>query len=188
MNKDAFLQTLRQGLAGLPAHEIDDIVGDYAAHFADASGRGEAEVATALGDPARLARELRAEAGLRRFESHGSVSNMLSATLALAGLAFVDLVFLLPLLLTAVILGIGLGITLVAVGALGIKIIITTLLFDQGGTLTATLGRIFIGAGLVSFFIGGGAFLLLGQGAGIRVLGRYARMHSRLTQSDRNRV
>jgi uncharacterized membrane protein len=188
MTRDDFLQRLRTGLAGLPAQEIDDIVGDYAAHFADASGRSEAEVAAALGDPARLARELQAEAGLRRFESHGSVSNMLSATLALAGLAFVDLVFLLPLLLTAVILGIGLGITLVAVGALGIKIIVTTLLFDQGGALTVTLGRVFIGAGLVSFFIGGGALLLLGQGAGLRVLGRYARLHSRLTQPDRNRV
>jgi uncharacterized membrane protein len=188
MTRDDFLQRLRSGLAGLPPQEIDDIVGDYAAHFADASGRSEAEVAAALGDPARLARELQAEAGLRRFESHGSVSNMFSATLALAGLAFVDLVFLLPLLLTAVILGIGLGITLVAVGALGIKIILTALLFDPGGTLTATLGRVFIGAGLVSCLVGGGALLLLALSAGIRVVGRYARLHSRITQPDHDRA
>ncbi|TPJ34990.1 DUF1700 domain-containing protein [Mesorhizobium sp. B2-8-3] len=188
MTKDAFLQTLRQRLAGLPAHEIDDIVGDYSAHFADASGRSEAEVAAALGDPARLARELRAEAGLRRLEAHWSMSNMLAATLALAGLAFVDLVLLLPLLLTAVILSIGLGITLVAIGALGIKIVLSTLLFDPAGTLAATLGRLFIGAGLVSSFVGGGALLLLGFNAGIRVVGRYARLHSRLAQLDRNQA
>ncbi|WP_217578897.1 DUF1700 domain-containing protein [Mesorhizobium sp. GbtcB19] len=188
MTRDAFLQTLRQGLAGLPAHEIDDIVGDYSAHFADASGRSEAEVAAALGDPARLARELRAEAGLRRLEAHWSMSNMLAATLALAGLAFIDLVFLLPLILTAVILWLALGITLVAIGALGVKIILTTLLFDSSGTLTSSLGRVFIGAGLVSAFVGGGALLLLGQGAGIRVLGRYARLHSRLAQPGRDQA
>lgn len=188
MTRDAFLLTLRQGLAGLPSQEIEDIVGDYAAHFADASGRTEAEVAAALGDPTRIARELRAEAGLRRFEAHWSVSNMLAATFALAGLAFVDIVFLLPLLITAAVLALGLGITLVAIGALGIKIILTTLLFDPGGTFTLTLGRLFIGAGLVSGFIGGGALLLLGSGAGIRVVGRYARLHSRITQLDRNSV
>ena len=188
MTRDAFLQTLRQGLAGLPAHEIDDIVGDYSAHFADASGRSEAEVATALGDPARLARELRAEAGLRRLEAHWSVSNMLAAMLALAGLAFVDIVFLLPLLLTAIILGIGLGIALVAIGALGVKIVFSTLIFDPAGTFTATLGRLFIGAGLVCSFVGGSALLLLAFNAGIRVLGRYARLHSRLAQPDRDQA
>ena len=188
MTRDAFLRTLRVGLAGLPPQEIEDIVGDYSAHFADASGRSEAEVAAALGDPARLARELQAEAGLRRFEAHWSVSNMLAATLALAGLAFVDIVFLLPLLIIAAVLALGLGITLVAIGALGVKIILTALVFSSGGTLTATLGRLLIGAGLVSSLLGGGALLLLGSSAGIRVLGRYARLHSRLTQSDRNRV
>ncbi|PTE09760.1 DUF1700 domain-containing protein [Mesorhizobium helmanticense] len=190
MTRDAFLRTLRLGLAGLPPQEIEDIVGDYSAHFAesDASGRGEAEVAAALGDPARLARELRAEAGLRRFEAHWSVSNMLAAMLALAGLAFVDIVFLLPLLITAIVLALGLGIALVAIGALGIKIILTTLLFGIGGTITVTLGHLFIGAGLVSFFLGGGALLLLALSAGIRVLGRYARLHSRLAQPDHDRV
>ena len=41
------------------------VMADYAAHFAEgmAAGRSEAEIAAALGDPLRLARELRAEAG-----------------------------------------------------------------------------------------------------------------------------
>ena len=33
MTRDAFLRMLRQGLAGLPPQEIEDIVGDYSAHF-----------------------------------------------------------------------------------------------------------------------------------------------------------
>jgi uncharacterized membrane protein len=58
MNRVAFLRVLRDGLAGLPAHEIDDILADYTAYFdeAHATGRSEEEVAAALGDPRRLAR------------------------------------------------------------------------------------------------------------------------------------
>jgi uncharacterized membrane protein len=190
MTRDAFLHTLRSGLAGLPSPEIEDIVNDYAAHFAesDASGRNEAEVAAALGDPTRLARELRAEAGLRRFEAHWSLSNLIAATLALTGLVVVDILFLLPLLIVAVVVALGLAIALVAVGALGLKMIITALLFHGGGTLSATVGQFFIGAGLVSCLLGGGALLLLGLGAGIRVLGHYARLHYRLARPGQDPV
>src|SRR4030081_3175089 len=100
MNRVAFLTILNDGLAGLPAQEIDDILADYAAYFdeAHASGRGEGEVAAALGDPRRLARELRAETGLRRWENHRSLGNSGAALLALGGLAAVDILLLLPLL------------------------------------------------------------------------------------------
>ncbi|MQB40691.1 DUF1700 domain-containing protein [Rhizobium sp. ICMP 5592] len=186
MTRDAFLRTLRLGLAGLPPQEIEDIVADYAAHFAesDASGRSEAEVAAALGDPARIARELRAEAGLRRFEAHWSMSNMLAAAMALAGLAIVDILFLLPLLLVAVVITFGLAIALVAIGAVGMKIIFTTLLFDLGGPVIGIVARLLIGAGLVSCLLGGGALLLMGLSAGIRMLGHYARLHFRLAELD----
>lgn len=189
MNRDAFLRTLRLGLAGLPPQEIEDMVGDYAAHFAEshASGRSEEDVAAALGDPARLARELRAEAGLRRLEAHWSVSNLLAATLALAGLAIVDILFLLPLLIVTIFIAVGLGIALAAIGAAGLKIILSTLLFHFGEPITEILARLFIGAGLVSCLIGGGALLLMGLAMGIRILGHYARLHFRLAQADQNR-
>ena len=75
MNRVAFLTILNDGLAGLPAREIDDILADYMSYFdeAEASGRSEEEVAAALGDPRRLARELRAETGLRHWENHRSL-------------------------------------------------------------------------------------------------------------------
>jgi uncharacterized membrane protein len=190
MTRDAFLRALKLGLRGLPPSEIEDIVGDYTAHFAEseASGRDEAEVAAALGDPARLARELRAEAGIRRFETHWSVSNLMAAALALSGLAIVDILFLLPLLLVTIFAALGLAIALLAIGALGLKMIITAVLFHGDDTLSAILGHFFVGAGLVSCLLGGGALLLLGLGAGVRVLGRYARLHFRLAQPDHERV
>ena len=82
MTKPEFLDTLRRRLAGLPPEEIDELVDDYAMHFAEgmAEGRSEAEIAKALGDPARLARELRAEAGFRRWEASPTPANFLSVT------------------------------------------------------------------------------------------------------------
>ena len=186
MTRDAFLRALRAGLAGLPAPEIDDLVADYAAHFAEsaASGRQEAEVAASLGDPERIARELRAELGLRRLEAHWSASNLLAAAMALAGLAFVDLLFLLPLLVLAAGVAVALAGALLAIGVAAGKILFTTLLIHPGGPLALVAGRLFLGLGLLSAMLGGGALLLLGLGAGVRLLGRYARLHFRLLRRE----
>lgn len=59
MTRRRFLWQLRQGLRGLEQQEVERILADYDAHFAEglALGRGEADVASALGDPISLARE-----------------------------------------------------------------------------------------------------------------------------------
>lgn len=190
MTRDAFLRALRSGLAGLPSAEAEEIVADYEAHFAEstASGRDEEEVAASLGDPARIARELRAELGLRRFEAHWSVANLLGAGTALVGLAFVDLLFLLPLLLLAAGLAIGLAAGLVAVGVVGVKILFNALLFQLGGPLTVVVAQLCIGFGLLCLLVGGGALLLMALGGGIRLLGRYARLHFRLLRRADDRL
>src|SRR5438270_279900 len=111
MNRAHFMAQLRDGLSGLHHTDIDDIVADYERHFADgaADGRSEDEVAAALGDPQRLARELRAEVGFKRWEQNRNAGNFLGVVLALLGLATIDLVFLLPILcaISAVCLGAG---------------------------------------------------------------------------------
>ncbi|MBY3469592.1 DUF1700 domain-containing protein [Rhizobium laguerreae] len=187
MTKDAFLNTLRRGLRGLPGEEIEEIMSDYSSHFAESESRGrsEAEVVSALGEPARIARELLADIGLRRFEKHWSLSNLIAAAMALAGLAIVDLLFLLPLLLLAILLAVGFAAGLLAIGAAGLNVIVTALLFHPGDALMALLARLCIGAGFVSGFLGGGALLLMGLGVGISVLGQYARLHFRLVRPDR---
>ena len=74
MTRALFMGRLRQGLKGLAAAEIDDIVTDYEAHFSDAlaAGRSEIDVAASLGDPFQLGTELRAEAKLQRWEERRS--------------------------------------------------------------------------------------------------------------------
>ncbi|RUY46111.1 DUF1700 domain-containing protein, partial [Mesorhizobium sp. M7A.F.Ca.CA.001.13.2.1] len=43
MNRDAFLVSLRNSLAGMPAGEVDEIVADYGAHFDEALASGRSE-------------------------------------------------------------------------------------------------------------------------------------------------
>ena len=88
MTRQEFLTRLRNGLAGMPATAITDIVSDYETHFADgqAAGRSEQEVAAALGDPTRLARELRAEQGLKAWQETRTPSTAVTAVFAVLGL------------------------------------------------------------------------------------------------------
>jgi len=180
MNRTSFLARLRDGLFGLPAQEIDDIVADYASHFAEgqAAGRSEDEVAAALGNPARLAKELRAEAGLRRWEERRNPGNLAGAVIALLGLATVDLIFLLPLLFVVVLLIFIFGVVLFAVTIAGVGVVISIL--GNLSSIQSVLARGFAGVGLVAGGIGGGALLLLIVDALVRLLGSYARLHYQL--------
>src|SRR4030081_3598317 len=122
MNRMAFLHSLGEGLAGLPDRQIDDILAAYSAYFeeARASGRSEVDVADALGDPRRLARELRAESGLRRWENDRSLGNSASALLALGGLAAVDVLLLLPLLFAATLAMLIICLMIFVLGIIGV--------------------------------------------------------------------
>ena len=182
MNRSSFLARLRAGLAGLPAQQIDDIVADYDTHFSDAAaaGRSEDTVADALGDPDRLAKELRAEAGIRRWETDRNAGNFVGALFALLGLATVDVVFLLPLLCITAVVALALGFVAVVVVFVGVVILATAawggLFFDGGRAVVRAL----TGMGLFAGGVGGGALLLLMVDALMRLLGRYARLHYRL--------
>src|ERR1700680_1191126 len=163
MNGATFLSRLREGLAGLPEKEVDEIVADYSAHFAEgaAPGRSEDDVATALGDPSRLARELRAEAGLRHWEQRRSAGNFIAAIFAFIGLATVDVIVLLPLLFVVALLLFIFAVVLFALLIAGIGLVLSVLIPSSFATVVSTLARGLTGTGLVAGAIGGGALLLL---------------------------
>jgi uncharacterized membrane protein len=178
MTKAEFLDTLRRRLAGLPPSEIDELISDYAAHFADgmAAGRSEAEIAAALGDPMRLARELRAEAGFRRWESARTPANFFAVLFGFLALMAVDFIFLLPLLGGLALFTILVGFALLGLSLAGIVTLIRALSWDH--VLTGHfLSRTFGGIGLLGFGIGGSALLLLMIDYVVRLLGKYARLH-----------
>jgi len=181
MTRLEFLDTLRRRLSGLPQAEIDELIADYAAHFADgkAAGRSEADIAAALGDPMRLARELRAEAGFRRWESARTPGNFLAVLFGFLALIAVDFVFLLPLLGGLALFTFIAGIVLLALCLAGLALILRLFHWDHGLTVHY-LTRIFGGIGLLGVGVGGGALLLMMIDYVVRLLGKFARLHYEL--------
>lgn len=161
MTRVEFIARLRSGLVGMPAPAAAEIVADYEAHFTDAaaSGRDEAEVAAALGDPARLARELKAEAGIQRWRQEQNPSAATGAILAVLGLGAIDILFLLPFLMGVLGALFGLFIVVIAVFISGGFVMVAGPFAEApGGPFAAILaglglmaGSVFVGA-LLSIF------------------------------------
>jgi uncharacterized membrane protein len=179
MNETEFLDTLRRRLAGMPAGEVDDVIDDYRRHFADAAaaGRSAEDVAAALGDPMRLARELRAEAGIRRGEEARTPANFLAVVFGLIALIAVDFVFLLPVLAGLLFFALIGGIIVLALCLVGLGMISNIFdwdaTFKAGNSLSVFLG----GVSMLGFGVGSGALLLLVGEFVVRALGHFARLH-----------
>ena len=179
MTKDAFLMALRANLHGLPIQTADDIVADYASHFDEglAAGRTEDDVAAALGDPARLARELRAEAGLKRWDQERSPSAAAGAILAILSLGAIDLLILLPILIVAVSLVFAFACMAAALAVAGVIVLLVSPFALFGGAFIQVL---FAGLGLTSAGISLGALMTLAGVGLINFLIHYGRFHMRL--------
>jgi len=154
MTRDEFLKKLHRGLAGMPADAIADIVADYDAHFEAAreEGRSEAEVAAALGDPGRLAREQKLEAGVKRWEEVRTPSSAASAIVGVLGLGAIDILVLAPILLPVigVIFGLYLALFAVFIGG-GVVLIAGPFSPFPGGVFAALLTGLGMMAGATAF-------------------------------------
>jgi len=186
MNRNEFLTRLRQGLVGLNPDYIRDVMADYESHFEDgaAQGRSEQEIAAAMGDPGRLARELRAEAGFQRWENSRTPGNLVGAMLALMGLATVDVIFLFPFLCAMFGIFVGFSVAVLVLVVVGFALIIGALVPGlawfglTGGVEMVAVGL--AGLGLVALGIGLGALFSLVVNFVARALVQYARLHFRL--------
>jgi len=180
MNRVAFLARLREGLSGLAQEDINELISDYEAHFTEgaAAGRSDDEVARALGEPARLARELRAEAGLRKWEAKPSPSNYLAAVVALVGLIAFDFIFLLPILLAVGGILLGIAVLLIVIIFSGMTLFGEAV--SSGFSIADFVARTLVSVGLISGGIAGGALFLMASEAILKLLASYARLHYRL--------
>jgi uncharacterized membrane protein len=179
MTRQAFMARLREGLGGLAPEAQAEIVADYEAHFADglAAGRSEEAVAASLGDPARLAQELRAEAGFRQWEARRGPSSAGAAALAFLGLGALDVLFLLPILMAIVGVLIGLGAAAVAIFAGGVVVFVAgPITGAPGGPMVAML----VGLGLITGAVSLGALVSLASIGTVNASVWYARLHYRV--------
>ena len=179
MSRQGFMSKLREGLRGLPQKAIDDIAADYEAHFTEgeAAGRTEAEVAEALGDPARLARELRAEADLKRWEEQRNPSAAASAIFAVLGLGALDVLILLPILLSIAGTLFGFAIAALVCFAAGAVIFAAGPFIAVGAPIGALM---LAGLGLMAGASSIGAVTTLVTIAFVNGLVWYGRLHMRL--------
>ena len=188
MNRTAFLSILHDGLTGLAERDVDEILSDYDAYFDEgvASGRSEEDIAAALGDPGRLARELRAETGLRRWETHRSLRNSYAAVLALGGLAAVDILLLVPLLFAAVVIMLVLGLVMFVLGIIGIGLLLSVIKLAMVAPIATLVLRVLAGIGLIAASGGIAMLLLLAFNGALRKLGEFARLHYRLLKPEQH--
>lgn len=179
MTRQAFIARLREGLKGLPQQTIDDIVADYETHFVDgeAAGRTEAEVAAALGDPGRLAREVRAESSLSRWREERSPSAAAGAIIAVLGLGAIDLFFLLPILMGVAGAIFGLFIAAIALFVAGVACFVAGPFVGIGGGVAAAL---LAGIGLMAGSASLASVLTLITIGLVNALVWYGRLHYRL--------
>jgi len=179
MTRAEFLTRLRRGLNGLPPETIDEIVADHEAHFveATAAGRNDPEIAAALGNPERLAREVRAEAGLSRWEAEKTPSTAVAAIVALIGLASLDILFLLPLLVGVVSSLAAVFVAAIAVFiAGGVVMVAGPFAGPPGGPLVAIL----IGVGIMALGVLMAAVTAVLTIWLVNALVWFARLHFRL--------
>ena len=181
MTRTEFLENLRRGLSGMPQVTIDDIIADYDAHFSDAlaAGRNEADVAEALGNPARLARELRAEAGMKSWETSKSPSSATSAILGIVGLGALDILILIPIF--SGLVGTLIGVFTAAIGTFiggGVIFAGGPFMGLPGGVLGALLG----GFGLMAGALAVGLLALAATIGLVNATVWYARLHYRVVK------
>lgn len=179
MTRQEFISRLRAGLAGLPPTAIVEYTTDYETHFTDAlaAGRSEAEVAAALGDPDRLARELRADAGLRRWEAERNPSAAASAVFAVLGLGAIDLLVLFPVLLWVAGVLLGAFIAAVALFGVGAMLMVAGPFVVHGAPVAA------LGLGGLGIMAGGtclGATATIVTIGAVNALVWYGRLHMNL--------
>jgi len=179
MTRHEFMTRLRRGLSGLAPTTIADIVADHEAHFADAmaEGRTEAQAAAGLGDPDRLARELRADAGLRRWEETKNPAAAGAAIIALIGLGAIDIMFLLPMLMgvLAALFGFLVAVVVLFVSG-GFVFAMGPLAAPPGGPMTAFLAGVALMAGATFL----GSLLTIATVGLFNAVVWYARLHFRL--------
>ena len=129
MTKSQFLTQLERHLAGLPKAAREEMLEDYRQHFAagEETGRSDTEIAASLGDPAFLARQLKASYQVEKAESGPSTTGTVRAVLAIAGLGFFNLVFIAGPFFGLLGVLIGLGVASIGITLGGAATVITCL-------------------------------------------------------------
>ncbi len=134
MKKDKWIEELSIALGSMEKDEKDEIIRDYEEYFYDAieSGRTEEEITESLGNPKKIAKELKADYLIKETRKNMTFKNTLKAIFAILTLSFFNLTIMIG--------------PIIAILAIIFAVIVA--------------GISLAGAGIVCFFVG--LFVLLG--------------------------
>jgi len=140
MKKKDFIKELKENLKRLEAEELKEIISDYEEHFdiGIEEGREEHEISKALGKPKTIAKQIVAHHYVKKAKTNKTPSNIIRAILAVLGLSFFNLIFVLgPVLgIFGGLLGLAVtGITLTLVGIIA-PIAVLLGILEMGTVLT----------------------------------------------------
>lgn len=201
VNRDTFVVALHEGLNDLPEEVIADLVRDYEAHIEEGvrRGRPEAEIVDALGDPVRLARELRAEVRVKQWRDTRSPSAAVGALISLLGLGTIGLFAFAPLVVVAAGILVALFVTAVGVFCAGAVLMVSPWLGTVvGGPLGEQL-QLFVtqsgesavalvGFSLISGSVAASAAIILIAIGVVHACVWYGRLHYKLLRPQLHRT
>ena len=130
MNRNEFMSKLQNTLGNISSTAKDEIMYDYREHFdiGTEQGKSEEEICIGLGDPRSIAKQYRAEYMINKANTDKSASSTLRAVFAALSLGFLNLIFMIPVLVAIIGMLAGFyGITAALVFG-GIGVFIATLL------------------------------------------------------------
>ena len=146
MTREEFLSILERGLARLPPDKCAEILADYRSYFSEgvAAGRTEATIAQSLGNPARLAAELRL--------GHEAPGSAFRAFTGLVALALLDGVRWFPLVVGLLVILLLLGAGSVALVYAAFALFVLPFDMPLGGITAVLLRAVALGAAGVTAF------------------------------------
>ena len=124
---------------------------DYQEHFEVglSEGRSEEDIASALGNPKMIAKELKANYFVNQANESFTLSNFLQALFATIGLGFFNLVFVLGPVLGLFGMGVGIGLSGLSFVIVGVYVIAMGFFHINQLILALFLGVTLISGGLI---------------------------------------
>ena len=181
MTRNEFIRRLKSGLRGMPDADQAEMVADYEAHFdaGTADGRSEIEIAEALGNPGRLARELRLEAGIKQWREDRSPSAAWTAVIGILGLATIDILILLPIILPVIAIIFAFYVACVGVFIAGGVLMVAGPFSEMAVNGFAAF---LLGLGIMGLATAAGSILTIATIGFVNVMIWFGRLHYRVIQ------
>lgn len=92
LNKNNFIELLKNNLKYMSEQEKKDIINEYIMHFADGrqESKSEEDISKELGDPEEIAKEINAVYAINKVENNKSLKSMFTALLSIMGISVMN--------------------------------------------------------------------------------------------------